>query len=102
MRISDWSSDVCSSDLLTLRHAELGLQRIRPVRRQILDLRDRRLQRATLFGCGARRRLRGVEQSRRFRAGSCPAITRGNSLLIDHAGTLAQTLLELRAEIFAG
>src|SRR3546814_3558932 len=109
VRISDWSSDVCSSDLvsskligLTLRHAELGLQRIRPVRRQILDLRDRRLQRATLFGCGARRRLRGVEQSRRFRAGSCPAITRGNSLLIDHAGTLAQTLLELRAEIFAG
>src|SRR3546814_9256397 len=40
---------------LTLRHAELGLQRIRPARRQILDLRDRRLQRATLFGCGARR-----------------------------------------------
>src|SRR3546814_14300977 len=91
MRISDWSSDVCSSDLpafpsaqgtgctnssaarqygvsskligLTLRHAELGLQRIRPVRRQILDLRDRRLQRATIFGCGARRRLRGDRKS---------------------------------------
>src|SRR3546814_19853108 len=39
MRISDWSSDVCSSDLLALRHDRTGLRRRpcqsdRPLRRR--------------------------------------------------------------------
>src|SRR3546814_9545059 len=33
MRISDWSSDVCSSDLLSLRRSEVGLRVSTPLLR---------------------------------------------------------------------
>src|SRR3546814_7049500 len=40
MRISDWSSDVCSSDLLARRHhlAQLGAGNLHPIRRKIREL----------------------------------------------------------------
>src|SRR3546814_17943764 len=37
MRISDWSSDVCSSDLVALRLQRLGAIRQRALRRQLVE-----------------------------------------------------------------
>src|SRR3546814_4358328 len=41
MRISDWSSDVCSSDLVTLTpEGELFAERIRPLLKQLTEAAD--------------------------------------------------------------
>src|SRR3546814_6270597 len=47
MRISDWSSDVCSSDLLDLREVAAQL-RLGCDQRQLVDLQQRDLARAVL------------------------------------------------------
>src|SRR3546814_3036688 len=55
MRISDWSSDVCSSDLAAQRAVDLRLRRIDPAR----PFQGRR--------CHRDRRVRGGRQARRGR-----------------------------------
>src|SRR3546814_6428336 len=61
MRISDWSSDVCSSDLKTARIARrIDAQRLAAYRdaERVLGLRHRIVARTVLRRCGQRRQHR--------------------------------------------
>src|SRR3546814_7583550 len=42
MRISDWSSDVCSSDLVEIKHVDIDESMIRAIARQAEAERERR------------------------------------------------------------
>src|SRR3546814_3635811 len=67
MRISDWSSDVCSSDLLDARH--LAVRRIIGVIGAVAAFVDRVIGLVALFGIGAGRVVgRGLDDRGQARA----------------------------------
>src|SRR3546814_7658165 len=68
MRISDWSSDVCSSDLFIVRRARYALQRIRPIggrngRYAVRLGRPGEFLRRMMLVAGHRHRIDGRQQS---------------------------------------
>src|SRR3546814_9801490 len=70
MRISDWSSDVCSSDLVEIGDAKLGFQvEAAGLRQQLAELVDRPLPvpgevRGALAGAGRREDIGGAAARR--------------------------------------
>src|SRR3546814_20944974 len=87
MRISDWSSDVCSSDLVDCAHA-VGLltEKLKQVRLQIIELQQ--LEAALEHTIDAHRR---AELPASVRPDACPVIERA-------ARERAQAREELRSE----
>src|SRR3546814_6376242 len=82
MRISDWSSDVCSSDLLTVQAEGLNRKRFDPRREDLFRFRE---------AFAEALRSRGVE------AEATPSYSRGQG----RAGT-SMALTQLRSSIRSG
>src|SRR3546814_2267791 len=52
MRISDWSSDVCSSDLRTVEREKIALDRTGVIHGRAAPVRRRSVGESTKMGCG--------------------------------------------------